>query len=92
MLPPRLTDPVYAALLRVRRFLDDHWLIRWFVVPLLFMGACVFLLALVLPIFGPGDAVQLAVAYLVLAFAVVVVGLVVERVAIYAYRRATGRR
>ncbi|GGL53587.1 hypothetical protein [Halocalculus aciditolerans] len=85
MLPRRVTDPLHAAAQRSSRFLDDHWLVRWFVIPVLFMGL------LVLPGFAPGDSLQLTAAYLALAALSLLLALAVERTAIYVYARATGR-
>lgn len=91
MLPRRVTDPLHAAAQRSSRFLDDHWLVRWFVIPVLFMGLLVLLTALVLPGFAPGDSLQLTAAYLALAALSLLLALAVERTAIYVYARATGR-
>lgn len=66
---------------RTSRFLDEHPVVRWFVVPLLFMATVVLLLGIFLSI-TPFGIAQLVVGYLAVATLAVVVGLAVEKLLI----------
>lgn len=71
---------------RVRAFLDEHWAIRWFGVPILFMTTVVLLLVGVAG--GTLSAVQIAGLFAAVSFCAVVVSLLLERVV----QAATGGR
>lgn len=63
---------------RLRGFLDRHWALRWFGVPILFMTTAVLLLVWI-----AGDAlsaVQVAAIFGAVSVGVVVVSLLAERV------------
>lgn len=75
---------------RLGRFLDEHWIVRWFVVPILFMGACVFGLGVGLGAFTAAQAAELTVAFLALSFGVVAVGLTLRRIVVAAVSRRRG--
>lgn len=64
---------------RTGRFLDNHPLVRWFVVPLLFMATVVLLVGVFLG-FTNYDLVQLVSGYLLVSTLAVLLGLAVERV------------
>lgn len=76
----RLSDRVrYSKTLRAASdFVDDHWVVRWFVLPILFMGLIV--AGIAYPIYGPAGALELVGAFLAVCYGVVLVGLVAGRV------------
>ncbi len=70
---------------RTGRFLDGHWVLKWFVAPVLFMASLLFVVALVVTR-TPGESGQLAGLFVGFSLAVVAVGLALDR----AVRRAVG--
>lgn len=85
-----MSDALADVRHRTGRFLDAHPVVRWFVVPILFMATAVLLLALALPGLAPLDAAELTAGYLAVSAGVVVVGLAVERVAVAVVDRWRG--
>lgn len=71
---------------RTSRYLGEHPVVRWFVVPLLFMATVVLLLGLFLRI-TPLSVAQLVVGYLLVATLAVVVGLAIEKVLLAVFAR-----
>jgi len=76
---------MYDLLRSASRFLDDHWVLKWFVVPILFMASMLFALGFVL-IPSTVATTQLVGLFVAFSLAVVAVGLVLDRLV----RRATG--
>ncbi len=76
---------MYELLRSASRFLDDHWVLKWFVVPILFMASMLFGLSLVLTPTATESA-QLGGLFVGFSLAVVGVGLVLD----WVVRRATG--
>ena len=70
---------------RTGRFLDDHWVLKWFVAPVLFMASLLFVVALVVTktLTESGQLVGLFVGF---SLAVVGVGLALD----WIVRRAVG--
>lgn len=68
------------ALRTASRFLDDHWVLKWFVAPILFMATILFVLG-VLVTATAGETAQLAGLFVATSFAVVTLGLVLDWVA-----------
>ncbi|UPV74203.1 hypothetical protein M0R89_16895 [Halorussus limi] len=67
------------------RYLDDHWVLKWFALPILFMASMLFALSLVLTPTA-GESVQLVGLFVGFSLAVVAVGLALD----WAVRSATG--
>jgi len=59
------------------RYLDDHWILKWFVVPILFMASILFVLGL-LTAAAPGETGQLVGLFVGFSLAVVAVGLLLD--------------
>jgi len=59
------------------RYLDDHWILKWFVVPVLFMASILFVLGL-LTTSRAGETGQLAGLFVGFSLAVVAVGLALD--------------
>ncbi|UPW00236.1 hypothetical protein M0R88_17210 [Halorussus gelatinilyticus] len=76
---------MYDLLRSASQFLDDHWVLKWFAVPILFMASMLFALGLVL---APSavQTTQLAGLFVGFSLAVVAVGLALD----WLVRRATG--
>ncbi|MFC4357258.1 hypothetical protein ACFO0N_04755 [Halobium salinum] len=76
----RLSDRLLYSktLRRVSDFIDEHWVVRWFVLPILFMGLLV--LGMAYPIYGAVPALELVGVFLAVCYAVVLAGLLVGRV------------
>lgn len=70
---------------RTGRFLDDHWVLKWFVVPILFMAPLLFAVGVVL-VPSAVATTQLVGLFVGFSLTVVAVGLVFDRLV----RRATG--
>ncbi|NHN58980.1 MULTISPECIES: hypothetical protein [Halorussus] len=70
---------------RTGRFLDDHWVLKWFVAPVLFMATLLLAVALVVTT-RPAESGQLVGLFVGFSLAVVAVGLALD----WAVRRATG--
>lgn len=67
-----------ADLLRkTSRYLDDHSVLKWFVVPILLMASALFVLGLLLT--TPEETTQLAGLFAGFSLAVVAVGLLLDR-------------
>jgi hypothetical protein len=62
------------------RYLDDHWILKWFVVPILFMASILFVLGL-LTVGTAGETGQLVGLFVGFSLAVVAVGLTFDWVA-----------
>ncbi|MFC4450452.1 hypothetical protein [Halorussus aquaticus] len=62
------------------RFLDDHWVLKWFVAPILFMATILFVLGMLVTATA-GETAQLAGLFVATSFAVVTLGLVLDWVA-----------
>lgn len=62
------------------RYLDDHWILKWFVVPILFMASMLTVLGLLMTT-TPGETGQLVGLFAGFSLAVVAVGLVLDWVA-----------
>lgn len=75
------TDPLHEYARLTRRFLDGHWVVRWFVVPIVSMGLVLFVA--LLGTFEGTLVEYLAVVGLFLAgsFLVVLLAVGVEKVA-----------
>jgi len=71
---------------RTRRYLNDHWVLKWFVVPVVFMAAVLFGLGLFVTDATPAETIRLTGLFAGFSFAVVAVGLLVDR----GVRRLTG--
>ncbi|MFC4551855.1 MULTISPECIES: hypothetical protein [Halorussus] len=63
---------------RVSSFLDDHWAVKWFVVPIWLMATALFVVGLAVSA-TPGDTLQVVALFCAFSFAVVAVGLGIER-------------
>ena len=59
------------------RYLDDHWILKWFVVPVLFMASMLFVLGLLMTA-TPGETGQLVGLFVGFSLAVVAVGLALD--------------
>ena len=59
------------------RYLDDHWILKWFVVPVLFMASILFVLGLLMTS-RAGETGQLAGLFVGFSLAVVAVGLALD--------------
>jgi hypothetical protein len=82
---------------RASRYLDDHWVLKWFVVPILFMASMLFVVGL-LTTATAGETGQLVGLFAGFSLAVVALGLLldwgVQRVAgwnLFASNRERGR-
>ncbi|NEU59020.1 hypothetical protein [Halorussus sp. MSC15.2] len=64
----------------VSRFLNDHWVLKWFVAPILFMASVLFVLGLFVTT-SLGEIGQLVGLYAAVSLAVVTLGLVLDWVA-----------
>lgn len=71
-----MTD-VSDLLRKSSRFLDDHWILKWFVVPVLFMASVLFVVGL-LTTAGAGETGQLVGLFAGFSLAVVAVGLLAD--------------
>jgi hypothetical protein len=58
------------------RYLDDHWILKWFVVPVLFMASMLFVLGVLMT--TPSETGQLAGLFIGFSLAVVAVGLALD--------------
>jgi hypothetical protein len=61
---------------RTSRYLDDHWVVKWFVAPILLMASALFGLGLVLV--SPAETVQLTGLFAGFSLAVVAVGVLLD--------------
>ncbi|MGQ3722387.1 hypothetical protein ACT9NR_16215 [Natrialba aegyptia] len=64
---------------RFRQFLDEHPVIRWFAIPLVFMGSVITAVLMVFANATTNELAQIVGLFLVLSDAVVALGLGVER-------------
>ncbi|WP_128475760.1 hypothetical protein [Halorussus pelagicus] len=62
---------------RASCYLDDHWVVKWFVLPILFMASMLFALGFVLTPTA-GENAQLVGLFVVFSMAVVAVGLTLD--------------
>ena len=62
---------------RTSRYLNDHWVLKWFVVPVLFMAAILFVVGL-LTTASAGQTGQLVLLFVAFSLAVVAVGLLAD--------------
>ena len=81
MVNQRVSD----AIRRSQLYLDEHPLLRWFVVPLIFMAGIVILAGIILGV-APGGIGQIVVGFLVASTLAIIVGLALERVLIVILR------
>lgn len=77
---------VVEALRRISRYLDDHWVLKWFVVPILSMATVLLVLFLTLSTADPTESLQIVLLFLGFSFGVVLLGLSAE----YALIKLTG--
>ncbi|MFB6189501.1 MAG: hypothetical protein ABEI57_06425, partial [Halapricum sp.] len=70
----------------VSRFLDDHWILKWFVVPIWFMAAILLVLFTTVSTAGTPGTLQVAALFVGFSLAAVGVGLGIE----YCLYRVTG--
>ncbi|WP_115863987.1 hypothetical protein [Halorussus litoreus] len=68
------------------RYLDDHWVLKWFVVPVLFMASILFVVGVLVSRASSFEILQLAGLFVAFSLAVVVLGLVLDK----AFHRITG--
>lgn len=61
-------------------FLDDHWVLKWFVVPIVLMASVLLLLFVGVSTATPVESLQVVAVFVGLSLGVVVLGLLVERV------------
>ena len=76
-----VNQQVSDAIRRTQLYLDDHPLLRWFVVPLIFMAGIVVLAGLILGV-TPGGIGQIVVGFLVASTLAIIIGLAIEQVLI----------
>ncbi|WP_312910479.1 hypothetical protein [Natronosalvus caseinilyticus] len=76
MISQSVSDHVHRA----SSFLEAHPFLRWFVVPIGFMGGIVAALAILVGGSTPLEIAQVVGLYALFCFGVVVLGLIVERV------------
>jgi len=62
------------------RYLDDHWVLKRFVVPVLFMASILFVVGVLASRASSFEMLQLAGLFVAFSLAVVVLGLVIDKV------------
>jgi hypothetical protein len=82
---PRKENTMYDLFRSASRFLDDHWVLKWFVVPILFMASMLFGVGFVL-VSSTVATTQLVGLFVGFSLAVVAVGLALD----WVVRHATG--
>ena len=60
-------------------FLDDHWVLKWFVVPIVLMASVLLSLFVGVSTATPVEGLQVVAVFVALSLGVVAVGLLVER-------------
>lgn len=65
---------------KTSRFLDDHWVLKWFVVPVLFMASILFVIGTFMVRTTPVETLQLVGLFAGFSLAIVAAGLVLDRI------------
>lgn len=59
-------------------FFDNHWILKWFVLPILLMATVLFILFLLFSTATTVETIQLGVLFLFVSFVIVCIGLGIE--------------
>lgn len=65
------------VLRKTSRYLDDHWVLKWFVAPILFMASMLFVVGLFVTKTA-GETVQVVGLFVAISLAVVALGLALD--------------
>lgn len=87
MVPQEISDRIH----RFRLFLDEHPVMRWFVVPLIGMGAVIAVILLLASDVTAVEAGQVTGLFLLLSAAVIALGLGIERALTVVFARTESR-
>ncbi|PSP54513.1 hypothetical protein BRC82_10040 [Halobacteriales archaeon QS_1_67_19] len=77
-----------SLLRRTSRYLDEHYVFKWFAVPILFMASIIFIVGLLVVATTAVEMLTLVGLFVAFSFAVVAAGLVLDRIV----SRGTGGR